>query len=271
MCNSKLLKIILRRLRIINTELKIGAVVLAGGDVPEKLKPYCTHRALLKLNDRFVLDYLNDIIVSSKYISTCVFVTPVESHYFLSHLPGKLISAGNSIMDNIFAGFDALKDNNLDYIILITGDLPLLTIEGLNGFITDSIKSGGEITYPIIPKDICTQRFPDGKRTYVKIIDGIFTGGNAFLMKSDIIKDRAKLIQKLFNARKSPSALAKILGIATIIKMIFGKLTLKGLEDVASKAIGVPVKAIISNDAGLGFDIDKPEDIETALREVSRK
>ena len=65
--------------------------------------------------------------------------------------------------------------------------------------------------------------------------------------------------------------MAKILGFSTIIKMLFGKLTIKGLEDVASRAIGAPVKAIISDDAGLGFDIDKPEDLETASREVNRK
>jgi CTP:molybdopterin cytidylyltransferase MocA len=251
--------------------LKIGAVVLAGGNVPEKLKPFCKYRALLKLNDRYVLDYLTDTLSKSQYIKTCAYVTPIESHNNLSHLQGKLIPAGNSIMDNIFAGFDALKDDNFDFIILITGDLPLLTVDGLNNFISDSISSGGEITYPIIPKNVCDKRFPGGKRTYVKIIDGIFTGGNAFLMKSDIIKDRANLIQKLFNARKNPATLAKILGFSTIVKMPLGKLTIKGLEDVASKAIGAPVKAVISNDAGLGFDIDKPEDIETALKEVSRK
>lgn len=250
--------------------MKIGAVILAGGNVPEKLKPFCDYRALLKLNDRYVLDYLSDIIVRTPQITACVYVIPKEAHSDLQHLPGKLISAGNTIMDNIYAGCDALKDEHTDYIILITGDLPLLTTSGLETFINQSILSEGSITYPIIPRKICEKQFPGGKRTYVKIIDGIFTGGNAFLMKSDILKERANLIQKIYSARKNPMALAKILGVSTIIKMLLGKLTINGLENVASKAIGASVKAIISHDAGLGFDIDKPEDLETALKEVNR-
>ncbi len=270
MYNSWLPKIILRRLKIINTDIKIGAVILAGGSVPEKLKSFCEYRALLKLNDKYILDYLSDSISKSNCISTSVFVTPIETHLKLAHLPGKLITAQKTIIDNIFAGCDALKNENIDYIILITGDLPLLTLKGLNDFIEKSIISAGEITYPIISQQTCETQFPGGKRTYVKLIDGVFTGGNAFLLKHDIIKNKATLFQKIFDARKSPLALAKILGIGTIIKMLFGQLTIKGLEKVASQAIGAPVRAIISNDAGLGFDIDKPEDIETALMEVNK-
>jgi len=251
-------------------EPRIGAVVLAGGRVPATLAHLCDHRALLQLNGRFLLEYLLNTLDATPSVAATVVVAPADALPPLSHLAGYRAAAGDSIVENMRHGANALVDEHVTHLLFITGDIPLVTSDGLEDYIAESLHSGAALTYPIIPRAACEARFPGARRTYVHLREGTFTGGNAIFTTADLLDDKHRLIQDLYAARKCPVKLAKLLGLSTVLRLLSGTLSLPYLEGVATRILGAPARAIVSSHPEIGFDVDKLVDlvaVERALAE----
>lgn len=251
-------------------DYRIGAVVLASGAVPQTLASHCSHRALLRLNGRYLLEYLLETLRDTTSIVGTALVIPTETHDQLSYLPGISVTSGETFVENMMRGVRALAEYSPSHILFITGDIPLVTPSGLNDFIHESIASGAALTYPIIPREDCEAHFPGAKRTYVRIKEGTFTGGNVILTKANLLDDKEALIQGLFAARKQPIKLAGILGWNTVIRMLTGTLTLPYLESVGTHLLDAPIRAIITHHAAIGFDVDKAVDLAAVERALAK-
>lgn len=243
------------------TEYRIGAVILAGGQVPSSLRQYCSSRAQLRVNNKYLLDYLLTALQSAPSIAQMVLVAPATSLEELQHLPGIHIATGHTLVENMQRGAEALAPYMVTHLLFITGDIPLITAEAIEDYLQASLNSGASLTYPIIPKECSEGLVPGAKRTYVHIRDGIFTGGNVVFTQSDFLTNKQTLIQSLYQARKNPLKLAGILGVTTIFRLLIGTLTLSYLEAVATRIMGAPIRAIITRHAEIGFDVDKVADL----------
>ncbi len=252
---------------------RIGAVVLAGGRVPASLASLCTHRGLLRLNGRYMLEYLVRALLASPSINGISVVSAPEVLEALPEMSYVKVSEGASLVENMLRGGRALADKQPSHLLFITGDIPLITAEGIEHYLAASLQSGAAFTYPIISRVVCEERFPGTHRTYVRIKEGTFTGGNAVFSTANLLDDKRDLIQGLYSARKQPFKLAQILGWGAVLRMLTGTLTLPYLEAVATRILAAPVRAIISPFAEIGFDVDKPADlhaVELALRDCPR-
>lgn len=251
----------------------IAAIVLAGGRVPTALAPYCDHRALLCVQGRLMLDYLLETLTGVSTVADIAVVAPDAALPALAALPGRKIASGDSIVDNMRRGAAAVAGCAPTHLLFITGDIPLVTPAGVEDYLTKSVDSGASLTYPIIPREVSEARFPGAKRTYVKLNEGIFTGGNAIFATADLLQDKHALIQELYEARKQPLKLAQTLGLPTLLRFITGNLDLPFIESVGERILSAPVRAIITRYAEIGFDVDKPEDlhaVERALQACER-
>jgi len=249
---------------------RIGAVVLAGGQVPPSLAHRCDYRALLKVRGRYLLAFLFDTLRAAPSIVATALVAPAAALSPLGHLPDHAVAAGDHIVENMRRGADALLDDRVTHLLFITGDIPLLTVAGVEAYLADSLRSGAALTYPIIPRAACERRFPGGRRTYVRLREDTFTGGNAIFAEAHLLDERHALIQQLYRARKNPLQLAQILGVGTVGRLLTGTLTLPYLEQVASRLLLASVRAIVTPYPELGFDVDKLDDlaaVEQALGE----
>ena len=123
-----------------------------------------------------------------------------------------------------------------------------------------------DVAYPIIPRESCERHFPGARRTYVTLKDGVYTGGNAVVVKRDFLQLRRELIDKLFAARKNPLKLAAIFGLGFIFALLTRRLSISRAETRASQIVGGKAAAIISTYPELGFDVDKLEDLNLARR-----
>ena len=236
--------------------------------MPPTLAHLCTHRALLQLNGRYVLEYLLAAVQATPSIAAAAIVAPAEALDHLAALPASLVAAGETIVENMRSGAAALADHHVTHLLFITGDIPLITPEGLASYLADSLHSGAHLTYPIIPQADCERRFPGARRTYVRLREGAFTGGNAIFSTANLLDDQHALIQRLYAGRKNPIALAKILGPGAVARLLTGTLTMPYLEQVATRILAAPARAIISRYPEIGFDVDKLDDlaaVETAL------
>jgi len=97
-------------------------------------------------------------------------------------------------------------------VMMCAADSPFVTADGLRQLMTSVIERDLELGYPIVPKEACEAQFPGGHRTYVKMKDGVFTGGNFLTISGAVVRDQGAWIDRFFDARKSPLALANLLG-----------------------------------------------------------
>jgi len=229
--------------------------------VPPPLAQHCTHRALLRIHGRYMLEYPLQALQQAPSMLGIAVVSAPEVLAALPESPCVQVPEGESLVENMQRGARALAQHQPTHLLFITGDIPLITPEAIEHFLAASLQSGAALTYPIITRAVCETGVPTAQRSYVRIREGVFTGGNAIFTTANLLDDKQTLIQSLYSARKHPLKLAQILGWSTVWRMLTGALTLPYLESVATRILAAPVHAIISPDAEIGFDVDKPEDI----------
>ena len=242
------------------------AVVLAGGRAPW-LKELCgtEHRCLAPIAGRRMLDYILDALQKSGRVQRIVVAADAEA---ITQLEGTLPAnvttcpAESDMPATAYAAVMALGESGSQNVLFACDDIPLLTAAGVQDFIQQCERVPGKgIYYTIIPKDACLKSYPDAKRTFGTVTDGTFTGGNLLLVGREVVLNSQKLTREIFALRKSPFALANWLGWSFILKAVFRRLSINEAEKRFSHIMHTPSKAIITNFAEIGMDVDKPEDL----------
>lgn len=241
---------------------QIGTIILAGGSIPEDMTNLTkvANKALIKLNNKEVITYVIEALKNSQYVnlSNSVLIGNKNDFNFITEV--NIIESQETILENVINGINYL--NTLSPVLIITADVPLVTGAMIDEFIKDCQKSTAHFYYPIIPENEILKKFPDAKRTYAKIKEGKFTGGNFVLVDPIVFKSNADLFKEVINNRKSPLKLVKQLGIIFLIKLIIGRLSMFDVENRIKKILnGLIFKGIIFNYAEVGMDIDKKEDL----------
>jgi CTP:molybdopterin cytidylyltransferase MocA len=230
-------------------------IILAGGDCSPDLKEASgsLKRSGIEVNGKRLLDIVAD---AAAPLGRLIVVGGEESDRWVSAPEGDSLSA------SLRSGLENVTD---DEILVITVDLPALKTSSISSFL--DLCQGGELYYPIVTAEQCEDQFPGMKRTTVSLAEGRFTGGNMAKLSRQGIDSLIKLMEKAYDARKSPLKLARMIGLGTAIRLLISKLTpsalgLEAIETSASKLLGVKVKAVISPDAAVGADIDTPAQLE---------
>jgi GTP:adenosylcobinamide-phosphate guanylyltransferase len=248
----------------------VEAVVLAGGVDRGEIaqETGVAHRPLLEVGGRPMVQRVLAALRGAASVGRVVLVAPepVQAVVGEEALDAR-VGAGDSFVDNIVHGVEATTPN-VDSVLIITGDLPLLTPAAVNDLVQQSSKSRADMAYPIIPKESCERAFPGGRRTYAKLREGVFTGGNGVVAARDFFELRRELMDRLFVSRKSPLKLASMFGFGFVLGLLMGRLSLPQLEARAGEIIRGRVAAIVSTYPELGFDVDKLDDLNLARRVV---
>lgn len=242
-------------------------VVLGGGHDKLAQAHGVATKALIPLHGKPIAAYVLDALLESQKVGELVYVGATNPQL---HGIDKIVPDAGSFINNLRSGIQTLSHRS-KRVLIVTADIPLINahqIKNLLEEIENSSDSAG-LLYPIITKESCESVYPEVKRTYAKIKDGRFTGGNVIVVDSHIIDTFLPTIEQVFQLRKSPLKLAGIIGLGTAFKLMTGQITLKELEDKVSHILGVEARAIITPHAAIGTDIDKEEDIMLAKKVLS--
>lgn len=168
------------------------------------------------------------------------------------------IEGGKTFLESFSKGVRAGEgERNL---LMLSADLPFLTQNAVKEFIEKSDENN-VINYSIVNVDAVDLKFPGMARTSLGLQEGVFTGGNLFLLNRDLMLKILPKIQSVYDARKSPIKLASLLGFSTFLVVLRARFFPKwspicGIEKVVGKALGAPVKAIICEHPEIAADID---------------
>ncbi len=236
----------------------MDVVVLAGGKCePELAKLGNTEwRALLPFGDKTIVQRVLDA------------VEPFGRVIVVGGPPGIVnnqLPAGKSFVDSLATGLEAVES---DHFLLVTSDIPFLTQEAVQDFLS---KCQGEavLHYPIVRVK------PGGemKRTTINSREGRFTGGNLGKVNTAMMRRILPVLEQAYAARKKPLKLAAMVGFGTLIRLATGQvialtLPISTLEKAVSRFLGAPVQAVITEHSCIGDDIDNAAQYLAALKQL---
>lgn len=249
----------------------IDAIILAGSTNQGKLRECSgeTYEAMVQIAQKPMVSYVFHALKQSRLINKIVVAGPHEEMGGLfAHTEGVLLAPGGTTpIDSLLNALEVLKPKG--NVLVATCDIPLLTADSVADFIKRCSKKHADVYYPIIPKEANDRHYPGVKRTYIKFKEGVFTGGNLFLINPEIAEKCAVQARAFVEKRKSPVALARLVGWKFLVKFLMKKVTLQETEATASRVFGIKGAVIISPFPEVGIDVDKPSDLALVAEKIA--
>lgn len=239
------------------------AIILAGGENSKQLsalspQPY---EAMIEIAGKPMVSYVAQALAASPQVGRIFVVGPVKV-LSACDFPDNtiLIESGRTIIETIQIGMAALGHQNK--VLVVTADIPLLTADAVNDFLTQCSKQDADLYYPIVTRETNNKCYPGNKRTYVRLKEGTYTGGNIFLVNPAIVPQCVTVAERIIANRKNPFKLVCILGWTFVLQFMVGTLCLDKVVKRVSELLGIKGAVIHSSYPELGIDVDKPSDLE---------
>ena len=249
--------------------MTVDVVVLAGGsnDAGMEAATGVSNRALTPLGGRTMLDYVVSALRGSASVRN-VFVVgevPAGDGY-------RVVTGGATMLDNLMAGLGVAGAQ--ERVLVSTSDIPFLTAESVDDFVRRAVESRADLCCPFVSVALCRERFPEMKRTAIKLREGQFTLGNLVLVNPSFLTEHRDTIQNAYAARKSPLKMASLLGWGLLARLVLAQtvspslLTVGALEAGVGRLLGGGCRAVglESGFPEIGTNVDKPDDVVIARR-----
>jgi GTP:adenosylcobinamide-phosphate guanylyltransferase len=244
---------------------RVDAVVLAGrlNEGTFREVSQATNEALLEMGGRRMLDFVLDALRGAGRVGRVLAVATPDVR---PHLPVDVayLEAGGEVIDNVVRGVTAFGGDRP--VLIATSDIPFITPAIVDDFVGQCLATPADLYYPAIPRVDAEARFPGVERTYAKLRDGTFTGGNMFVVTPRLVRESAGRVRAFVDARKSPAKMASMIGPGFVIGLLMGTLSIAQLEAKVGAMFGARGKVIITRHAEIGVDVDKLSDLELARR-----
>lgn len=239
--------------------MRVDAVVLAGGD-GAVIDPAVRIKGLVPVAGKPMVEWVIDAMrAADNIVEIAVVVPTAENLGSWADKVDKLVVSDGAFIDNVLAGIDSFRNDRS--VLVATGDLPALTPEAIDDYVSRSLEADAEFSYPLVPKDEMERQFPGSQRTYIKLVTGHITGGNMMLLSPQLVHRNRDIGQRLFETRKSPVKMARVIGIPFILKLVAGRLDPSDVENKMGELLGGTCAAIYTRHASIGADVDKPVDV----------
>lgn len=249
--------------------MKVDAMVLAGGE-GAIIDPTVRVKGLVPVAGKTMIEWVVDALKAADTIAQIAVVLPADAERGAwAARVDHIVDSDASFIDNALAGFSALSGDRP--VLAATGDLPALDAQAVDDFVERSLATGAQFTYPLVAESDMEEQFPGSERTYVKVDGGKVTGGNMMVLAPELVRRNRALGQRLFDARKSPLQMARVLGVPFVFKYVVGRLRVGDVEAKMEELISAKCAAVYTHHASIGADVDKPIDLVVAERVLYRR
>lgn len=244
-------------------------IVLAGRANAGELRaaaPDCAWEALIPIQGRPMALHVAAALAGVPGVRRVVAAGPPE----LAAAGLAVAPPGASAVESLRGAWElASAGGPEDEVLVAAGDVPLLRAATVASLVGASRGRGLGFGYPIVPRALCERRFPGVRRTYVRLREGSFTGGNCLYMRAEVLPACLALLERVYRDRKRPLRLAGLLGLPVLLALATGRATLPGVEAAAGRLLGASAGAWICDDPGIGVDVDRPADLELCRAALS--
>jgi CTP:molybdopterin cytidylyltransferase MocA len=243
----------------------VVAVVLGGGGPSDRLARAvgAPSKALVPLEGAPLGAYVLASLRASGVVRAIVYVGPTDER--LAGMVDVCIPAGERLVDSLALGLGAgLALGGSARLLVVTADVPWWSAAGVRAFVEGA--PAADLVYPVVRAEDALAAFPEQRRTFVTLVDGRVTGGNATLLRPGAVATLLPWIDRAYRARKRPLQLAGMVGWGTLARLVTGRATLALLETRISALLGLEGRVYVSKDPAIAADVDAPEHLHTSAR-----
>jgi len=244
----------------------VDAIVLAGVGNGTPINGL-GNKALFEIKGKYMVQYVIDSLKSARCVEKIVVIGPNILKSILGDDVDSVLCSEGSIIDNVKKGIEYLGGKR--DIIVCTSDIPMVSVEAIEDLVMQCGQMKVDIGYPIIEKSLNDSKYPDAKRTYVKLKDGRFTGGNILYINPVVMNKCYNIAQYLVNNRKNPLKMGRIFGPVIFIKLLLGVLSINTIERRVNRVLDINARAIITSYPEIGNDVDKVEDVDFVNKHIN--
>ncbi len=242
---------------------KVNALILAGDSGQGEFGIDVENKSFIDINGKWIVEYVVEGLKESQMVDSISIVGPVDQ--LKSRLADKVdyfIEEEVELFENLKKGLKPFEDD--DFVLVATSDIPMIKGAIVADFIQKCRDQNADLYYPIVEKKVNDSLYPGFKRTYVKLKDGTFTGGNIIGLNPRVVEPCARFAKELIAHRKKPWELGRLLGPKFLILLATGNLSIAHLERRFFELLNIKARAIICSYPEIANDIDKPSDVELA-------
>ncbi|HYF84094.1 MAG TPA: NTP transferase domain-containing protein [Clostridia bacterium] len=241
----------------------MDVIVLAGekkdsknGSGEEKI-----NKAFYKIKDKHMIEYVVETLRKSSCIDKIAVVGPKDKlEEVIGGIVDFVVEGADSIVSNILLTLDCFPGEK--EILIVTSDIPMITKEAIEDFVARARQKDADLCYSIVDKKVNDLKYPDVRRTYARLWEGQFTGGNVFYFNPDVTDKCKDFVGKMLEYRKSPTKMARVLGFGFLLRLALGILTINAVQKKCESLLGIRGAAIISPYPEIGNDVDRFSDLE---------
>jgi GTP:adenosylcobinamide-phosphate guanylyltransferase len=249
----------------------MNVVMMAGGGPKHPFSEDIIYKSLVPIAGKPMVKWVAEAFLGCNAVEKIFVVGPKEE--LTKALEGMdrivIFEGSERMLDNIESGMKYFEQDK--QLIIATADIPMINTEMVEWLVENFSKnSDKQFIYPIIHREDVEKRFPGMRRTYVKLKDGEFTGGNICCVEPSAALKKYDLINKLVEFRKAPVKTAAMLGFKIVFGMLTGKLKIKDVEKRAKKISGLEVYAMRCPYAEVGSDVDRESDLPSVTEKLSK-
>lgn len=147
-------------------------------------------------------------------------------------------------------------------LLVTTADHALLSTEILDQFLCQGRRAGADACAGLLPLELLESRYPDMKRTGLRLRDGRYSGCNLFLLRAGPgARSLSSFWQRLEALRKSPWRMAKAVGPLALLQYGLKLMTLRqALDRIGGKA-GARLEPVFLDIPEAAIDVDTAADL----------
>jgi CTP:molybdopterin cytidylyltransferase MocA len=157
----------------------------------------------------------------------------------------------------------AMETGREEALLLFASDMPFARAEMVDTFLAGTI--GADIALPLADGASYERTYPAAPNHVTKIGRERVANGSVVYFAPGVAPRALEAAEALFDARKSLTRMAAILGAPLLMRFAVGRLRIEHVEMRAQTLLGVRARAVRDADPGLCFDIDTVEDYRYAI------
>ena len=244
----------------------MDAIVLAGGQPTVEDPLYVLssgkNKAMIPVGGRPMVQWVIDALCGSQRVEQLVLIGLQPGPLLQSSKPTAYIDEGDGMLANIKVGLEyfSLIRPASTHVLLVSCDIPAITPEIVDWRIENAIQADADLDYAVVRREVMEARFPASNRSYLRIRDGEYCGGDLNVLRIGLA-EREALWEELIKARKNVLHQASLLGWDLLLLALTRMLTLENAERKVSSRLKLKGHATVSPYAELAMDADKPEQV----------
>ncbi|MEG3165804.1 nucleotidyltransferase family protein [Sphingomonas sp. PB2P19] len=228
-----------------------------GGVDPVAAYAGVAHKALILLDGQTLLTRVAHALTEAGASEIAVSVSDDAVAAHARSLGLRVLDAAAGPSLSVRQGIEALGTP----LLVTTADHALLEPDWVTRFRADT-PHGADVAALLARQDAIEAAAPGTRRTYLRFADGAWSGCNLFQFTTPHSVAALDLWAQVETDRKRPWRIVRRLGAGTLLRYLFGRLTLVQAVAHLGRLAGLDAAAVASPFGLAAVDVDKPDDLD---------